>query len=119
LTQVLLKTNPAGHTPNTQWNSSLSIQCCLLKPYGRIKVVGSCLLCPRSCWWPKRLFCQLRSMTDFWPKFCWNQPCRTPKTQWNSSLSLQCCLLEPYGRIKVVGSFLLCPCGCWWPQKLF
>jgi hypothetical protein len=40
----------------------------------------------------------------------------TPKSQWNSSLSIQCCLLDPYGWIKVVHSCLLCPCGCWWPQ---
>jgi hypothetical protein len=33
-------------------------------------------------------------------------------------LSIQCCLLDPYGRIKVVGYCLSCPCGCWWPQKL-
>jgi hypothetical protein len=33
-------------------------------------------------------------------------------------LSIQCCLLDPYGRIKVVHSCLLCPCGCWWPQGI-
>jgi hypothetical protein len=54
----------------------------------------------------------------FDPSFAENQPCMAPKTQWNSSLSIQCCLLDPYGRIKVVDSCLLCPCGCWWPRKL-
>jgi hypothetical protein len=59
-------------------------------------------------------------------------------------LSIQYCLLDPYGRIKVVdsclwcpcgcilrakeivlttagihvNSCLWCPCGCWWPRKL-
>jgi hypothetical protein len=31
-------------------------------------------------------------------------------------LSIQCCLLDPYGRIKVVDSCLLCPCGCYGVQ---
>jgi hypothetical protein len=44
LTHVLLKTNPAGHQ-RPKWNCSLSIQCCLLDPYGRIKVIDSCLFC--------------------------------------------------------------------------
>jgi hypothetical protein len=48
LTQVLLKTKPCT-TPKSQWNSSLPIQCCLLDPYGRLKVVDSCLLCPCCC----------------------------------------------------------------------
>jgi hypothetical protein len=51
--------------PKTQWNSSLSIQCCLLDPYGWIKVVDSCLLCPCGCWWPRKLCLQLGSITDF------------------------------------------------------
>jgi hypothetical protein len=61
-------------TPQSQWDSSLSIQCCLLDPYGRIKVVDSCLLCPCGCWWPQKLCWQLGSITitDFWPKFCIN-----------------------------------------------
>jgi hypothetical protein len=58
------------------------------------------------------------SLMIFDPSFAQNQPCTTPKSQWNSSLSIQCCLLDPYGRIKVVDSCLLCPCGCWWPRKL-
>jgi hypothetical protein len=58
-------------TPHYQLGSSLSIQCCLLDPYGRLKVVGSCLLCPCGCWWPQKLCWPLGSITDFWPKFCW------------------------------------------------
>jgi hypothetical protein len=106
-------------TPKTQWNSSLSIQCCLLDPYGRIKVVDSCLLYPCGCWWPSKLcWHSYDTSLIFDPSFAENQPCMTPKTQWNSSLSIQCCLLDPYGRIKVVDSCLLCPCGCWWPPKI-
>jgi hypothetical protein len=41
----------------------------------------------------------------------------TPKSQWNYSLSMRCCLLDPYGTINVVDSCLLCPCGCWWPPR--
>jgi hypothetical protein len=63
--------NQPCSTPKSQWNSSLSIQCCLLDPYGRIKVVDSCLLCPCGCWWPRKLCWQLGSITDFVPKFCW------------------------------------------------
>jgi hypothetical protein len=33
-------------------------------------------------------------------------------------LSIRWCLLDPYGRIKVVDSCLFWPCGCWWSQKL-
>jgi hypothetical protein len=71
-TQVLLKINIAwDHRPQSQWNSSLSIQWCLLDPYGGVRVVGSCLLCPWGCQWPQK-FCWLRgSITDFQPKFCW------------------------------------------------
>jgi hypothetical protein len=57
---------------------------------------------------------------DFQPKFCWKSTHMTPQSQWNSSLSIQWCLLDPYGRVKVVGSCLLvCPCGCQWPQKFY
>jgi hypothetical protein len=53
------------------------------------------------------------------PWFAQNQPCTTPQRQWNSFLSLQWCLLDAsYGRIRVVGSCLLCHWGCQWPQKL-
>jgi hypothetical protein len=41
----------------------------------------------------------------------------TPKGQWNSSLPIQWCLLDPYGRVRVVDSSLLCPLGCQWTQK--
>jgi hypothetical protein len=54
----------------------------------------------------------------FNPSFAQNQPCTTPQNQWNSSLPIQWCLLDPYGRIRVVSSCLLCPWGCQWPQKL-
>jgi hypothetical protein len=47
----------------------------------------------------------------FDPSFAENQPCMTPKIQWNTSLSIQCCLLGQYKRTKVVDSCLLCPCG--------
>jgi hypothetical protein len=46
-----------------------------------------------------------------------NQPHMTPQIQWNSSLPIQQCLLDPYGRVKGVGSCLLCPWDCQWPQK--
>jgi hypothetical protein len=53
-------------TPKSQWNASLSIQCCMLGQYKRTKVVDSCLLCPCGCWWPPRKLCwQLGSITDF------------------------------------------------------
>jgi hypothetical protein len=60
--------NHPPRTPKTQWNSSSSIQCCLLDPYVRIKVVGSCLLCSCGCQWPQKLCWQLGSITDFWPQ---------------------------------------------------
>jgi hypothetical protein len=41
----LLKSQPSM-THKIQWNSSLHIQWCLLDPYGRVRVVGSCLWCP-------------------------------------------------------------------------
>jgi hypothetical protein len=54
----------------------------------------------------------------FNPSFAQNQPRTTPQIQWNSSLPIQWCLLDPYGRIRVAGSRLVCPWGCQWPQKL-
>jgi hypothetical protein len=57
--------------PLIQRNSSLSIQWCLLDPYGRIRVVHSCLLGPRGCWWPQKLCWLLGPIIDFQPKFCW------------------------------------------------
>jgi uncharacterized membrane protein len=53
----------------------------------------------------------------FNPSFAKNQPHMTPQTQWNFFLPIQWCLLDPYGRVRVVGSCLLCPWGCHWPQK--
>jgi hypothetical protein len=58
-------------TSQSQWNSSLSIQWCLLDPYGSVRVVGSCLLCPWGCLWPQKFCWLLGSITVFWPKFCW------------------------------------------------
>jgi hypothetical protein len=40
-----------------------------------------------------------------------NQPCMTPQSKRKSSLSIGWCLLDPYGRIRVVGSCLLGPPG--------
>jgi hypothetical protein len=66
--------NQPRMTPQSQWNSSLSIKWCLLDPYGRVRVVGSCLLCPWGCQWPQK-FCWLLGdgvhHYDFQPKFCW------------------------------------------------
>jgi hypothetical protein len=100
-------------TPQSQWNSSLSIQWCLLDPFGRITVVGSCLSClygtvsdHRNC-----VDCQ-SPLLNFNPSFAQNQPCMTPQIQRNSSLSIQWCLLDPFGRIRVVGSCLLCLWVC-------
>jgi hypothetical protein len=47
----------------------------------------------------------------FKPSFAENQPCMTPQRQWNSSLPIQWCLLDPYGRVRVVDSCVLCPLG--------
>jgi hypothetical protein len=55
---------------------------------------------------------------DFNPSFAENQPRMTPQSKRNSSLSIQWCLLDQYGRIRVVGSCLLGPGGFQWPQKL-
>jgi hypothetical protein len=60
------------------------------------------------CWGPSLIFN---------PSFAENQPCMTPQGQWNSSLPIQWCLLDPYGRVRVVGSCVLCRLGCQWPQK--
>jgi hypothetical protein len=54
----------------------------------------------------------------FDPSFAENQPCMAPRSQWNSSLPMQCCLLDSYRRVKVVDSCLLCSCGCQWLLKL-
>jgi hypothetical protein len=60
-----------------------------LDPFGRIRVVGSCLLCPWGCQWPQKLCWLLKSIAQFQPMFAQNQPCKTPQSQWNSSLSIQ------------------------------
>jgi hypothetical protein len=52
----LLKINPAWHhRPNETLSCFLPIQWCLLDPYGRIRAVGSCLLCPWGCQWPQKI----------------------------------------------------------------
>jgi hypothetical protein len=73
LTQVWLKPNPAWHhRPNETLTLFVHMQCWLLDPYGRIKGVDSCLLCPCGCWWPQKMcWHQLGSITDFWLKFGW------------------------------------------------
>jgi hypothetical protein len=48
--------NQRHMTPQSQWNSSLSIGWCLFNPYGRIRVIGSCLLGPRGCQWQQKSF---------------------------------------------------------------
>jgi hypothetical protein len=67
-------------------------------------------------WWSQK-FCCWQLGWIFNPTFAEDQALMTPKSQWNSSLSIQCCLLGPYARIKVVDSCLICPWGCWWSQK--
>jgi hypothetical protein len=78
-------------TPQGQWNSSLPIRWCLLDPYGRVRVVGSCLLCPLGCHcqWPQKFCWLLGSISDFHAiSYAENQPCMTPQGQWNSSLPI-------------------------------
>jgi hypothetical protein len=70
------------------------------------------------CWGPLLIFN---------PWFAQNQPCTTPQSQWNSFLSLQWCLLDAsYGRIRVVGSFVVPGAvsghrksDCWGPLLIF
>jgi hypothetical protein len=95
-------------TPKGQWNSSLSIQCCLLCPYARIKVIDSCLICPWGCWWSQKFCWQLGSMiTEFQPNFWWGlSPHDTNEPMKLFHPCLQYCLLSPYARIKVVDSCL-------------
>jgi hypothetical protein len=80
-------------TPQTQWNFSLPIQWCLLNPYGRVRVVGSCLLllCPWGCQcWPQKFWWLLGSITViFNPSFAENQHHMTPQSQWNCFLPIQ------------------------------
>jgi hypothetical protein len=58
-------------TPQSQWNSSLSIGWCLFNPYGRIRVVGSCLLGPWGCQWQQKLCWLMAPIGHFQPKFYW------------------------------------------------
>jgi hypothetical protein len=102
-----LAQNQPHTTPQSQWNSSLPIQWCLLDAFGRIRVVGSSLLCPWGCQWPQKIV--LTAWVHHWFS-----------TQvWLKINPIQWCLLDPFRRIRVVGSSLLCPWGCQWQQKLW
>jgi hypothetical protein len=105
-------------TPQSQRNSSLTIQWCLLDPYGRIRVVGSWLLVPGAVSGHRNCAHCWGQLLIFNPSFAENKPSMTPQNQRNSFLSIQWCLLDPYRRIRVVGSCLLGPWDCHWPQKL-
>jgi hypothetical protein len=118
LTQVLLKIRPPWHHRANDtlpcpyndvcWIHMKEWQWLVPVCYAPGTVIGhrSCADC---CWGPSLIFN---------PSFAQNQTHMTPQSQWNSSLTIQWCLLDPYGRMRVVGSCLLCPWDCQWPQKL-